>query len=122
MRATAQLAIRKWIIFAGIALMLSGLTLYALASKIRNFARTRTEAMLRVHFESDLQFSDFQISLFPRLHVTIRGLVMRHKGRTDIPPLVEVRQVSVYSNLFGLLLPKPRISFVQLDGLRIHTP
>jgi len=102
--------------------MLSGLTLDALAPKIRNFARTRTEAMLRVHFESDLQFSDFQISLFPRLHVTIRGLVMRHKGRTDIPPLVEVRQVSVYSNLFALLLPKPRISFVQLDGLRIHTP
>jgi hypothetical protein len=122
MRATTQLAIRKWIIIAGIAIMLLALTSYALAPKIINFARTRTEATLRLHFESDVQFSDFQISLFPRLHVTIRGLVMRHKGRTDIPPLVEVRQVSLSSNLFGLFLPKPRISFVQLDGLQIHTP
>jgi hypothetical protein len=122
MRAPTQVAVRKWIIIAGIILLVLVIALYALTPKMENFARARTEATLRLHFASDVQISDFQISLFPRLHVTIRGLVMRHKGRTDIPPLIEVRDVSVYTNLFGLLLPKPRISYVQLDGLQIHTP
>lgn len=86
------------------------------------FIRERTQKALETHFASSVEFSDFNVALFPRLRVTISGLVLRHKGRTDIPPLIEVKTVTMYAQLPALLRPRPYISFVQLDGLQIHTP
>lgn len=94
----------------------------ALRPAIHKLIRERTQRMLETHFASQVQFSDFGITLFPRLHVTITGLVLRHNGRTDIPPLIQVRVVSLYGNLLSLLRPRPYVSYVQLDGLQIHTP
>jgi len=104
------------------ALLLVLLAIYGLRSRLDGVIRDRTERVLRTHFDSHVEFSDFAVSLFPRIHVTILGLVMRHKGRTDIPPLIQIQQVSMYANLRSLLQTKPRIGFVQLYGLQIHTP
>lgn len=122
MRPSTQSAVRKAAISSGIVLIFLLLSLLVFGPRIKTTIRNRTEAALQVHFASEVKFDDFQLALFPRVHLTIRGLVLRHNGRTDIPPLVEAREVSIYTNLFGLLLPKPRISFVRLDGLQIHTP
>jgi hypothetical protein len=113
---------RKWIIIFGVAFLLFLITIYGLAPRIHTMVRNRTERILQTHFESKVEFSDFEVSLFPRVHVTITGLLMRHKGRTDITPLIQVREVSMYANLLSLWQIKPRISFVQLNGLQIHTP
>src|SRR5216684_4495520 len=113
---------RKWVIIFGVAFLLFLITLYGLAGRIHTMVRNRTERILQTHFESKVEFSDFEVSLVPRVHMTITGLVMRHKGRTDITPLIQVREVSMYANLLSLLRIKPRISFVQLNGLQIHTP
>src|SRR5271163_1905717 len=114
---------RKWII-AGVVVMLLVLVVAGvlLGPTMHSFVRARTQKVLETHFASSVEFSDFDVSLFPRLRVTITGLVLRHKGRTDIPPLIEVKTVSMYGNLAELLRPRPYISFVQLDGLQIHTP
>jgi len=61
------------------------------------FIRERTQKALETHFASSVEFSDFNVALFPRLRVTISGLVLRHKGRTDIPPLIEVKTVTMYA-------------------------
>jgi uncharacterized protein involved in outer membrane biogenesis len=114
---------RKWLIAGGIALLL--LVVVAgvlLGPAMHSFVRERTQKALQTHFASTVEFSDFDVSLFPRLRVTITGLVLRHKGRTDIPPLIQVKTVSMYAQLPELLRPRPHISFVQLDGLQIHTP
>jgi hypothetical protein len=113
---------RKWIIIFGVGFLLFLISMYGLAPRIHNTVRNRTERILQTHFESEIEFSDFEVSLLPRVHATITGLVMRHKGRSDIPPLIRVREVSMYANLLSLLRIKPRISFVQLNGLQIHTP
>jgi hypothetical protein len=84
--------------------------------------RNRAAGFLQTHFQSQVQFSDFEVKLFPVIHVTISGLVMRHNGRTDIPPLFQVSKVSVYANLSNILRRKPRISLVELTGLQIDTP
>jgi hypothetical protein len=114
--------LRKWIIFIGVAFLLFLITMYGLGPRIHTLVRNRTERILQTHFESKVEFSDFGVSLFPRIHLTVTGLVMRHKGRTDITPLIQVREVSMYANFLSLLQKKPRIAFVQLDGLQIHTP
>jgi hypothetical protein len=96
--------------------------LHILAPKIHAILVDRTEQVLRTHFQSDVEFSDFSVSLRPGVHITITGLVLRHKGRTDIPPLIQVSKVSMYASLRSLLGPKPEIRYVKLDGLQIHTP
>src|SRR5208282_2271834 len=112
----------KRVIIAAIVLLLVVLGFFVFAPKFQAIIRSRTETMLRTHFESDVQMSDFRISLFPLVRITIEGLVMRHKGRTDIPPLIEAREIYVDATLFGLLQPRPHISLVRLEGLRIHVP
>ena len=98
------------------------IALYVLGPKIHAILRNRVETVLKIHFESQVDISDFSVSLLPRVHVTITGLVLRHKGRTDIPPLVEVRKVSMDADIASLLRAQPHVAFVQLDGLQIHTP
>jgi hypothetical protein len=113
---------RKWITIIGVAVLLFLITIFGFSLRIHSMVRNRIERTLQTQFESKVEFSDIAISLFPRVHVTITGLVMRHKGRTDITPLIQVREVSMYANLLSLFRIKPQISFMQLNGLQIHTP
>jgi AsmA-like C-terminal region len=117
---------RKWIVItAAVLLVLLAapiVTLHVLAPRIHSYLRDRTEELLRARFASEVEISDFAVSLAPRVHITISGLILRHKGRTDIPPLVQVSKVSAYATLRSLLRRNPEITFVQLEGLRISTP
>jgi hypothetical protein len=113
---------RKWIVAGVVVLVLLLVAAFLTGPTLHRFVRERTQKVLQTHFASTVEFSDFDVSMFPRLRVTITGLVLRHKGRTDIPPLIEVRTVWMYAQLPELLRPRPYISFVQLDGLQIHTP
>jgi hypothetical protein len=96
--------------------------LHVFAPKIHTYLMDRTEAVLRTHFESNVEFSDFSVALMPRVKITITGLVLRHKGRTDIPPLIQVSKVTMYTTLRNILKPKPEILYVTVEGLQIHTP
>ena len=93
-----------------------------LRPKLHQLVLQRTGQILQERFQSRVRFSDYDISLFPKVHLTISGLALDYKGRADLPPLIQVRKVSIYGNLRSLLQKKPRISLVQLDGLEIHTP
>ena len=116
---------RKWIIAGAsvfILLLLIIGAILAFRPTIKSIVRQQTQKILETHFASQLTFSDFSVSVLPNIHVTITGLELRHHGRTDIPPLIQVREVLMYANLPSLLGPKPHISYVQLNGLQIHTP
>ena len=113
---------RKWAIAGAAVLLVLVVAGISLGPAMHRFVRDRTQKALAAHFASTVEFSDFDVAMFPRLRVTISGLVLHHKGRTDIPPLIEVKTVSMYAQLPGLLQHRPYISFVQLDGLQIHTP
>src|ERR1700690_1503335 len=116
---------RKWLIAGGAFLLLISvavLALFAFRPTIHAVAREQMRKVLETHFASSVEFADFSVSLFPRLHVTVTGLVMHHKGRTDIPPLIQIREVDAYANIPALIGAKPHISFVQLYGLQIHMP
>jgi len=113
---------RKWLIAIAIIVVLAAGALFALRPRIHTFAKERMQKVLELHFASQVEFSDFTISLFPHIHMTVTGLVMRYKGRSDIPPLFQIQEVSAYASLLGLLRHQPHISFVQLNGLQIHMP
>jgi len=86
------------------------------------FVRDRLVKTLKEHFESDVTLKDFQVSLFPHVQATGEELVLRHKGRSDVPPLIAVRRFSAEAGLWGLLGTPKQIRIVRLEGLQVHVP
>lgn len=117
---------RRWFVIVAVALVVVCMALivvgYALAPRIRVIAKAEAETYLQGRFQSSVQFSDFHVVLFPRVHLIVEGLVLRHQGRTDIPPLIEVREATVDADLATLLGRRHEIRRVRLAGLQIHTP
>jgi hypothetical protein len=113
---------RKWTLILGFVFLSILLALWGLGSRIHAMVRERAQTILQTHFASKVEFSNFEVSLYPRARLTIRQLALRHHGRTDIPPLIQVRAVTMTANVINLLRAKPRIAFVDLEGLQIHIP
>jgi len=117
---------RKWLIGLAVAALVIALgfviALHVFVPELCKMARERTQGYLASRFESTVQFSDFQVSLRPRLKLVLNGVVLRYEGRTDIPPLIEIRVVTIDAALSTLISHHPEVAGVRLDGLRIHTP
>src|ERR1700678_341895 len=113
---------RRWLTVLLVLLVLCAIALIAFAPLIKSQIRARTEAYLRARFQSDVHFTHFDIYLFPRPKITIDGLTLRLKGRTDVAPLIQIQRVSFTASLPDVLRKRYTIESVQLDGLQIHIP
>ena len=131
---------KKWLV--GIALVaatvLIGLTVAGLLLKRRFQPYIRQQAILylRERFHSEVELAGLHISL-PRLSlmhwaltrgrgtlvwVSGEGLVLRHKGRTDILPLFAIRQFSFAVDV-GTLFGKTKVvPMVTVEGLEMNLP
>jgi len=114
--------IRSWVYGAGavVPLLLVGATLVGIYA--RPFIHARALAMLRSRFQGQVEIRDFHIALFPVPTVTGSGIVVRHHGRTDVPPLIEIQEFSATASFTGLLGKPLHIHAVHLQGLVIHFP
>ena len=72
--------------------------------------------------DSEVQLESFSVDTFPTVHVMGTGLIIRHKGRRDVPPLVSVQSFTLDGGLFGLLSRPRRFRTVALSGLQINIP
>jgi hypothetical protein len=121
-----QQSLRQWLIIGACGVVVCGAGLlaavYALKPALERMVRQRVESYLQAQFNSSVQFSGFYVSLFPRVRLTIEGVVLRHERRTDIPPLIEIRKVTVDASPAAFWGPRHEISRVRLGGLQIHTP
>ena len=113
---------RKWLAVVAVLIVLLIIALVAAGPFIKSQIRSRTEAYLRARFQSDVQFTSFDIDLYPRPRVIINGLFLRLKGRTDVPPLIQIQRVSFTASVPDVLRQRYTIENVQLDGLQIHIP
>lgn len=86
------------------------------------FSRERVESILSDYFKSDVELASFDLSLWPRARVEATGLVLRHRGRTDVPPLIRVDRLRISTSILGAVRRPTRVQEVQLNGLRIHVP
>ncbi len=122
----AHKSLRKWLLVAalgiGLLCLLLVLAAHFAAPKLHDTANRRAQAYLRAYFKSGVQVSSVHLTLFPRVQVIVEGLVLRHEDRTDIPPLIEIRKMTVDAGLLALLGNRREISRVRLEGLQIHTP
>lgn len=110
----------RWAIAAGLVLVI-GLAAAAIGARsISSRARDRIIQTLEESFAGRLELKSLDVSLFPSVHVTGRGLVLRHKGRDDIPPLIVVDQFSAETSILSLFHIPTKIHHVRLVGLQIR--
>ena len=98
------------------------LLLFSLPIVVEPRIKQRLVNALGERFDSEVQLETLTISLLPRPRLSGRGLVLRHKRRTDVPPLVKIASFSGEAGLVGLLSDPVRVSNISLDGLEINVP
>jgi hypothetical protein len=84
--------------------------------------RQRAITTLRERFDGDVQFGDLQISIVPRIVIRGTGLILRYRGRTDIPPLIRVKTCSTEVGVWELLMRTRHVRKITLEGLIIVMP
>jgi AsmA-like protein len=114
--------VRRVLLVAGVLLLICGAVLLSLASRMTPYARDHIVEALQDKFDGDVELEAFQVSVFPRPEIFGEGLKLRHRGRTDVPPLITIKSFSASAGLLGLLGRRLRLRDVVLDGLEIHLP
>jgi hypothetical protein len=112
---------RNLIAIASVVVILL-LVLLSLPIAVEPRIKQRLVNALGERFDSEVQLEDLTVSLFPRPRLSGRGLVFRHKRRTDVPPLVTIASFSGDAGLLGLLSNPIMVSIVRLEGLEINVP
>jgi len=82
--------------------------------------RARAVAAISRDLESEVSLDALETSLRPTPRIVLRGLVVRHRGRRDIPPLIQIRSLTVDVTLTGWRAH--RLDHVNVDGLQIFIP
>ena len=101
-----------------VVLLTAGLAIATLF--VRNTLKRSIVATLRERFRSDVQIEDLQIVVFPHIFATAHGIAMRMDGRTDVPPLITLQELTLSASIVNLF--RGHVSRVTLQGLQIHIP
>ncbi len=116
---------QKWVV-AGVvvifALVGGGMAARQASRRLPGYVRERIISTLKQHFDSDVEFSNLQVSLFPRIVISGENLVFRFHGRTDVPPLISLKKVSTEIAFADIFRSTHHVSKITLEGLTITTP
>jgi hypothetical protein len=113
---------RRWLIGAAIAILLVAIAINA-AARIpfsSEALRTRVVETLADRLDAEVELATLTLSVLPTVHAEGTGLVIRHHGRTDVPPLITAASFVVNTSLMDLW--RRRVGHVKLDGLEIQIP
>jgi hypothetical protein len=83
-------------------------------------ARERLVAALEERFDAKVELRELRLQMFPTIRAEGRGLTIRHRGRTDVPPLITIPHFSAEGSLASFL--HRHISRVDVEGLDIEIP
>ena len=112
---------RRWLAVLLLAAGLGAGVLYIYADRlIERHLRPATIALLESRFDSKVELDSLVVRFVPTLSVRGEGLVVRHRGRTDIPPLIAVRAFTIAASAREMWAR--RIDRVRLEGLEITIP
>src|SRR5216683_2634840 len=95
--------IRKWPFVVAAVLVVVALAAYVIAEWLGPTFRARVIEAIKQRYQSDVELKSLELHLFPRVHAIGEGLTLRLHGRTDIPPLVQVRKFIIDTGLRDVL-------------------
>lgn len=115
---------RRWkivlTVLAGVAVVAAACWALWADDLIERRLRSATIELLESRFESAVELGDVHVQFRPALTVRYEGLVLRHRGRRDIPPVITVRAFTIEAGLYELW--NRRVDRVHLEGLEIVIP
>ncbi len=79
-------------------------------------------AVLQDRFGSEVQIKTLQVLLVPHVYASAGDIVLRYRGRTDVPPLMTIHKLTISAGILALVGSKHRIDRIQIEGLQIHVP
>jgi hypothetical protein len=82
--------------------------------------RARVVSTLADRLDAEVELGRLELHVAPRLRIAGEQLLVSHKGRRDVPPLISVNAFSVGADVLGLW--NRHVSSVALTGLAIHIP
>ena len=106
---------------AGVAALIL-LILFSMPIAVEPQIKQRLVNALGARFDSEVRLETLTVSLLPRPRLSGQGLVLRHKHRTDLPPLVTIASFSGEAGFVGLLSDPFRVTNIRLEGLEINVP
>jgi len=110
-----------WILTGLAAGLVIAIVMFAAAVPLSSgLLRHRIVKTLSSRLNSDVELGDLHMRLFPRMTATGFGLIIRQRRRTDVPPLITIKQFTVDADLVGLL--RKHVAGVELIGLEIQIP
>jgi AsmA-like C-terminal region len=83
-------------------------------------ARLKLVNALADRLDSDVELQQFTIRVLPALRAEGRGLTIRQRGNTDLPPLISIARFSAEGNALDVL--RRHVSRVTVEGLDIEIP
>ena len=111
----------RWVV-VGVGATLVVLALAAAAGSRTAVLRQLVIDTLADRLNSKVELSAFSVDTFPTVTIQGSGLVIRHAGRADIPPLIKLDTFRIEGGIFGLLSRPRRFSNVVVTGLQINIP
>jgi hypothetical protein len=114
---------RIWILVALVGVLAGVLIAVALSIPIRSETlKASVIALLTNELESEVTIDSLEGRVFPRVAVSGAGVVIRQKGRTDVPPMITIERFEIRGSLRSLMQKPRHVSEVRLHGLRVNVP
>lgn len=82
--------------------------------------RPATIELLERRFNSKVELASMDVALTPQLSVRGEGITVRHRGRTDVPPLITMRSFTITGGLWDLW--SRRVDRIHVEGLEFVIP
>ncbi len=114
---------RIWILVALLGAVGTAILMVTLSIPIRSETiKERVIALLTDELESEVTIEALEGHVFPRVGVSGRGVTIRHKGRTDVPPMITIERFEIHGSLQDLMKEPRRVAEVRLQGLQVKIP
>jgi hypothetical protein len=106
------------------------------SGRLEPYVKEKSSEYLRKRFASELSWEQFNVAVsFGHLGdllllrgsgavvtAEVDGIVMRHKSRKDIPPLIEMKKLRFDVDLLKVLNDPPHVHLVTIEGLELNIP
>jgi uncharacterized protein involved in outer membrane biogenesis len=111
---------RIWVLLAALGVLAAVVIGALLSIPLRSETlKARVIALLTDELESEVTIDTLEGRIFPRVSVRGTGVVIRQKGRTDVPPLISIAEFEIYGSLRDLMQHPRHVSEVRLRGLQV---
>jgi hypothetical protein len=116
------MTLRRTLLALFVLLLVSSGLLIRWAINATPTVRDSVVSALIARFASKVDIADLQVDILPDPRVSGHGLVLRHNGRTDVPPLITIDSFDASGGIRGLFGRPLQLRDVTVEGLNIRIP